>query len=61
MSEPDKIFLGWREMQAEGTARGRAAKDDPFLTHMPTAFHGSTKKDKIKPKMSSVALGWSLT
>lgn len=36
MSEPDKIFLGWRETRAEGTARvyrrGGAAKDGP-LSH----------------------------
>lgn len=37
-------------MQAEGTARGRVAKDDPFSTHMPTAFHGYHKERQNEDK-----------
>lgn len=33
MSEPDKIFLGWRETQAEGTAGGRIYKAKNTCAH----------------------------
>lgn len=49
MSAPDKIFLGWRETQAEGTTRGRKGKGNPSLSRINTHIHfnlGTAKKTK---------------
>jgi len=49
MSGPDQIFLGWRETQAEGAARGRAGKDN-LITHAHTSTF--TQEDRVKSNIS---------